>query len=54
MNDLTSTVAPSQVPVYSEQLNKILDLGYTATSILVFMLLIVVVWLLYKLFNIFF
>lgn len=43
--------APTQVPVYSEQLNKIYDLGYTATSILVFMLLMVVVWLLYRLFK---
>lgn len=54
MSEVSSTLAPTQVPIYSEQLNTMLDLGYTATSILVFLLLIVVVWLLYKLFNIFF
>lgn len=52
--DIVVTAAPTSVPVYSEQLNKLYDLGYTATSILVFSLLMVVVYLLYKLFNSFF
>lgn len=54
MNEVISTLAPTNAPVYSEQLNTLLDLGYAATSVLVFFLLIVVVWLLYKLFNMFF
>lgn len=49
--EVVSTISPTSVPVYSEQIDKILDLGYTATSVLVFMLLMVVVWLLYRLFK---
>lgn len=54
MNEVLTTLAPTNAPVYSEQINTLIDLGYTATSILVFLLLLVVVWLLYKLFNMFF
>lgn len=49
--EIVSTVEPTMVPVYNEQINKLIDLGYTATSVLVFMLAMVVVWLLYRLFK---
>lgn len=48
---ITSTLEPTLVPVYNDQFNQLIDLGYTATSVLVFLLLIVVVWLLYRLFK---